>query len=63
MVVDLKDVNGEILKCIGVPVKLSETPGSVRHIPPAFGQDTASVLNEFGYSSDKIKELEAQGVI
>lgn len=63
MVVYLKDANGEILKCIGVPVKLSDTPGSVRHMPPAFGQDTVSVLNEFGYSSDKINELEALGVI
>jgi crotonobetainyl-CoA:carnitine CoA-transferase CaiB-like acyl-CoA transferase len=63
MVVDLKDVNGEIIKCIGVPVKLSDTPGSVRYMPPAFGQDTTSVLNELGYSLDKIKELEAQGVI
>ena len=63
MVVDLKDLNGDILKCIGVPVKLSDTPGSVRQLPPIFGQDTASVLNEFGYSSNKIKELEDQGVI
>ena len=28
-----------------------------------FGENTASVLNEFGYSADKIKELEAQGII
>jgi crotonobetainyl-CoA:carnitine CoA-transferase CaiB-like acyl-CoA transferase len=63
MVVDLKDANGEIVKCIGVPVKLSDTPGSVRQLPPAFGQDTVSVLIEFGYSSDKIKELDAQGAI
>ncbi|MDA3896574.1 MAG: CaiB/BaiF CoA-transferase family protein [Desulfobacteraceae bacterium] len=63
MVVDLQSSTGEILKCIGVPVKLSETPGSVRQLPPSFGENTASVLNEFGYSADNIKELEAQGII
>ncbi|MBC2716862.1 MAG: CoA transferase [Desulfobacteraceae bacterium] len=63
MVVDLKDSNGKMVKFLGVPVKLSDTPGSVRTIPPAFGENTNTVLKEFGYSDEKINEFEKQGVI
>ena len=63
MVVDLNDSNGNIMKFLGVPVKLSDTPGSVRKLPPAFGENTISVLKENGYSDDKIKEFEKQGII
>ena len=63
MVVELKGVNGNTEKFLGVPVKLSETPGSVRTLPPAYGENTAAVLKEFGYSDEKIKEFEEQGVL
>ena len=32
------------LRLLGIPVKLSETPGAVRTAPPTLGQHTASVL-------------------
>ncbi len=63
MVVDLKDSNGIISKFLGVPIKLSDTPGSVRTLPPSFGENTISLLKEIGYSVNKIKEFEALGVI
>ncbi len=63
MVVDLEDLSGKSLKFLGVPVKLSDTPGSVRTLPPAFGENTTSVLREFGYSDIKIKEFGEQGII
>jgi crotonobetainyl-CoA:carnitine CoA-transferase CaiB-like acyl-CoA transferase len=39
-----------MLKVLGVPIKLSETPGSVRTAPPTLGQHTAQVLAEIGMS-------------
>ena len=63
MVVDLKDANGKIIKFLGVPVKLSDTPGSVRTLPPTFGENTTMVLKELGYSDEEIREFEVQGVV
>ncbi len=48
---------------LGVPIKLSRTPGSVRSAPPAFGQDTQRVLAEVGYSSREINHLIADGAV
>lgn len=36
------------LQVLGIPVKLSATPGAIRRPPPTLGQHTASVLKEFG---------------
>ena len=51
------------LEVAGVPIGLSETPGSVRTPPPALGEHTASILAQLGMPSSRIAELEAQGVI
>ena len=51
------------IKNIGVPVKLSETPGSVRSPSPLLGQHTDGVLSDMGYSEDEIAALRAAGVI
>jgi crotonobetainyl-CoA:carnitine CoA-transferase CaiB-like acyl-CoA transferase len=51
------------LKVLGVPIKLSETPGSVRTAPPTLGQHTVDVLSELGCSADAIDELRRTGAI
>ena len=51
------------LKVLGVPVKLSETPGSVRTAPPTLGQHTAAVLSELGLGETEIARLRGQQVI
>ncbi len=48
---------------IGVPVKLSETPGGVRTAAPTLGQHTAEVLTEIGLTADEIAGLEQDGAI
>lgn len=52
------------LDLLGVPVKLSETPGGVRTAPPALGQHTEAVLSgDLGLSADVISGLRASGVV
>jgi crotonobetainyl-CoA:carnitine CoA-transferase CaiB-like acyl-CoA transferase len=52
------------LKTLGVPVKLSDTPGAVRTAPPTLGQHTDAVLaQELGLSADAIAALRTQKVI
>ncbi len=63
MVVELETRSGRKSKTLGVPVKMSDTPGSVRTPPPEFGQDTAAILKELGYTEKEIKLLEEKGVI
>ncbi len=54
MVVDFEDQNGNRIPTLGVPVKLSGTPGSLRTPPAYFGKNTRDVLAELGYSTDEI---------
>lgn len=54
MVVNIEDQHGNKVTTLGVPIKLSETPGSLRTPPTDFGKDTRDVLLELGYSADEI---------
>ncbi len=52
------------VKTIGLPVKLSKTPGGVSRPAPLFGQHTREILAEAGYSASEIAAfLESGGVI
>lgn len=50
-------------KGIGVPVKMSRTPGRPRSNPPVFAADSQSVLRDHGYSEADIQDLLEQGII
>jgi len=63
MVVEAPGADGRAETTIGVPVKLSRTPGSVRSASVHFGQDTEKILLELGYRPEQIAELAADGVI
>ncbi len=52
------------VKVLGVPVKLSATPGAVNAPPPRLGEHTASVLKEMlGAAPEAIAQLAGEGVI
>ncbi len=51
------------VKIAGVPVRMSETPGRVRHRAPLLGEHTGQVLKELGLSEERIAQLRGQGVI
>ncbi len=63
MVVDFEGEAGDTIPLLGTPIKLSDTPGSIRTAPPAFGGNTNAILSEFGYSTEEIKVLEEKGVV
>ena len=63
MLVELEDPDLGTLKNIGIPVKLSATPGRIRHRAPALGEHTQEVLLQAGYSEDEIAGLRERGVI
>ena len=63
MLVDLEDPQLGTLHNIGIPVKLSETPGRIRHRAPALGQHSMEVLKETGFSKDEVDELVLAGVV
>lgn len=50
-------------RVIGSPLKLSDTPPSVRTAPPMLGQHSDAVLTELGYDSAAIANLRTTGVI
>ena len=52
------------VRLLGVPVKLSDTPASVRTAPPTLGQHTNAVLcGDLGMTGQAVAELRARGVI
>jgi len=52
------------MKMLGIPVKLSDTPGTLRMPPPQLGEHTQRVLErDLGFTSTAIAELRRQKVI
>ncbi|MEM7411145.1 MAG: CoA transferase [Myxococcota bacterium] len=63
-VVDFDHPSHGTTQYVGVPVRLSETPGSVRSAAPEHGQHTELLLTELlDYSWDDVAKLREQGVI
>jgi crotonobetainyl-CoA:carnitine CoA-transferase CaiB-like acyl-CoA transferase len=63
MVVELEHPVIGTTKALGVPVKLSETPGAVTRPAPTLGQHTVQILTEVGYSADEIEAMREAGVV
>jgi len=63
MIVEIDDpVHGKVRQ-VGIPIKLSQTPGKIRHLGSRPGEDTAQVLAALGYSEEAVQELANQGAI
>jgi formyl-CoA transferase len=55
--------DGAVVQQAGIALKLSDTPGSVRHLGPRLCQHTDEVLAALGYSQDDRERLRAQGIV
>jgi crotonobetainyl-CoA:carnitine CoA-transferase CaiB-like acyl-CoA transferase len=54
---------GREQKAVGIPAKFSETPGSLRSLPPEPGQNTSEILTNLGYDAEDITELKRKGIV
>jgi len=63
MLVDLEDPDLGAIHNIGIPVKLSVTPGQIRTRAPMLGEHSAELLLERGFSQSEVDELVAAGVV
>jgi len=64
MIETVDHVSAGAVRVLGVPIKLSDTPGAVRTAPPALGQHTDRILGEdAGLSADEIETLRSSKAI
>ena len=63
MVVDMPHPKVPDLRVPNSPLKLTETPPSIRRPPPLLGQHNGEILEESGYSQEQIGRLRETGVI
>jgi formyl-CoA transferase/CoA:oxalate CoA-transferase len=64
MVETVDHITAGAVRVLGVPIKLSDTPGTVRTAPPGLGQHTDGILqDDAGLSRDEIEMLRLSKVI
>ena len=63
MVVALDHPAAGLIRQLGVPIKLGETPGAVRTPPPLLGEHTEAILKELGRSVEEVEQLKQSGAI
>ena len=62
MVIEMDHPQGKV-KAVGTPIKLGETPATVRYPPPLLGQHNDEILSSLGYKGDEIERLRTASVI
>jgi alpha-methylacyl-CoA racemase len=63
MVVELEQPGAGPVRQLGVPVKLSRTPGAPAGPGPALGEHTDEVLASLGYESEQVEALKQAGAV
>jgi alpha-methylacyl-CoA racemase len=63
MVVELEQPGTDGVKLLGVPVKMSRTPGAPAGPGPALGEHTDEVLASLGYSEEEVAALKNAGAV
>jgi crotonobetainyl-CoA:carnitine CoA-transferase CaiB-like acyl-CoA transferase len=61
MVIEMEQPGFGPVRQLGVPVKMSRTPGDPTRPAPAFGEHTDEVLAEAGYSEEEIAAMKESG--
>jgi crotonobetainyl-CoA:carnitine CoA-transferase CaiB-like acyl-CoA transferase len=63
MIVEIEHPTYGRVRQVGIAIKMSDTPGSIRRAAPLSGEHTDEVLKDLGLVSDEIARLRDQGVI
>lgn len=63
MIVEQPQGGGCSGKTLGIPVKLHQTPGTIRTSPAGFAENTREILEELGYSEEIIEDYRARGIV
>ena len=63
MIVELDAPGGQKAQQVGVSVKLSHTPGTIRRLAPELGQHTDEILDELGYGEEQTQEWRRAGAV
>jgi crotonobetainyl-CoA:carnitine CoA-transferase CaiB-like acyl-CoA transferase len=63
MVVKVEHEKAGPVETLGLPIKFSRTPGSIRRGAPTFGQDSRAILAELGYDEEAVERLTATGAV
>jgi crotonobetainyl-CoA:carnitine CoA-transferase CaiB-like acyl-CoA transferase len=63
MIVDIDDPRHGSVRQVGIAIKLSETPGSIRCASVRVGEHTEEVLNTLGYSETERGQLRQAGAV
>ena len=54
---------GGVVRQVGIPLRLSDTPGKVRHVGAVAGEHTGQVLESLGYTPDQVDGMRRRGVV
>jgi crotonobetainyl-CoA:carnitine CoA-transferase CaiB-like acyl-CoA transferase len=63
MIAHLDHAAAGAIRVLGIPIKLSSTPGVVRTPPPRLGEHTDAVLRDLGFPEEEIGRLRAAGTV
>ncbi len=64
MIAEVDHTTLGVLRVLGTPLKLSDTPASIRRPPPTLGEHTQSILiNDLGRTREDFAALRAAGVV
>lgn len=63
MFIDQPHHTGATVRTAGIPIKMSETPPTIRRGAPQLGEDTRELLTELGYTASAIDDLIASRAV
>ena len=61
--VEAPGLPGGAVTQVGIPIRLSETPGRVRFAGSVTGHHTAPVLAGLGYTEEQVEDMRQRGVV